>query len=36
MARRDDMRRITDHEFHRSSPMPGTITVGHASIRQCR
>lgn len=34
MARRDDMRRITDHEFHRRSPMPGTITVGQARIPQ--
>ena len=35
MARRDDMRRITDHEFHRRSPMPGTTTVGQARIPQC-
>jgi hypothetical protein len=32
MARSDDMRRITDHEFHRRNPMPGTITVGHSSV----
>jgi hypothetical protein len=32
MARGDDMRRTTDHAFHRRRLMPGTITVGHQSV----